>query len=1036
MPVLADFKLQAYLLANAQELIDIMGRTKASNLLGSGGAYIKSPYCRKAVSAPSQKPLDNNSTIANSLTDKDKIHFIPTLPGFVRSKLTPYFKIYKTFVEEDTGMEADLQLLTRNYSKQISFTNPGVSVENIELVRLGGNPAEIDTNITVRLDLYAQKIGHFFDRFTDSPLFISENKTKNDLKPETRAQIDRGVSWSDLLKIDLDEVAFSEDDPRSDRQKEAAIFDVDTVKNLFEDFRNGNYYDDLKQRIKLEIGYNKVAQSVLDGFSSDHQEEIKNMIAAQKQVFYLNLVQNEISYNERQGTNITVNFVAASGLSTNTRKSDLFFDPYLYEEELRLNDLRSKIQKNLAEKPDDPIEAFIVDPFSALDRDEDIDPLQQAADRGVLGARGRRRGQDIPDPNFSKYYGGGKVDALTTIEEKKAALDIIQTTQDNLRKIQKNLLINGLYAFACHRRGTDYSANNDESARTGITNFLGNEAQSHLTRDQLKSRAYVHFARYEDVLNKVSNKLSTKNKDGTGDPIILDLATIEDRDHFRNYGAISGDLGGGLTGLVEDFAINPSQERTDEEVLETINSGGTGNRNELEGDEVDIEFTFFGDIIDVALEIIASNNRTYDPGMKTEDRLFKKSKDLLYTGLSADSVAKTAFVKPFYFDVLSHRVDYRNASIRPNQRLEGLYNILGEIIHSEIVYANPADPGGEPIKINLADVPISMIEYKKWFATNIGGTRRTNFFIGNFIKQMLNWLSGLIADAVNYDKSRTSSKEPPELTMNKFFANKDDSFFLLNLTPNANRIATASQNLSNNSYGAISLESLLKAFNEQDVGKPNPKTITLISQTPELVLSRPTTTTRKARDLEKNIPHVSINNATAGALITARFSREDMPGLREARLFEGENFRNQSLLREKYNSTLELNGNTFFKPGTVFYIEPGQLDLGYTDDAVSYAQQLGLGGYFVTIRVEHQLFFGEKLQWITIVSSKWKSFGNSINVDLGYDRKGVTSFLARRAMAFDTDTDEGKVALDRLFADYYIDIARQTARNEREEGTD
>jgi len=76
------------------------------------------------------------------------------------------------------------------------------------------------------------------------------------------------------------------------------------------------------------------------------------------------------------------------------------------------------------------------------------------------------------------------------------------------------------------------------------------------------------------------------------------------------------------------------------------------------------------------------------------------------------------------------------------------------------------------------------------------------------------------------------------------------------------------------------------------------------------------------------------------------------------------------------------------------------------------------------------------LQWITIVSSKWKSFGNSINVDLGYDRKGVTSFLARRAMAFDTDTDEGKVALDRLFADYYIDIARQTARNEREEGTD
>tara|TARA_B100000214_G_scaffold368233_2_gene339484 strand:+ start:430 stop:3519 length:3090 start_codon:yes stop_codon:yes gene_type:complete len=1029
MPVLADFKLQAYLLANAQELIDIARRTKSN-------AYIRSPYCRKAVSAPGQEPLDNNSSIANSLTDKDKIHFIPTLPGSVRSKLTPYFKIYKTFVEEDTGMEADLQLLTRDYSKEISFINPGVSVENIELVRLGGNPAEIDTNITVRLDLYAQKIGHFFDRFTNSPLFISKNKTKNDLKPETRVQIDRGVSWSDLLKIDLDEVAFTEDDPRSDRQKEAAIFDIDTVKNLFEDFRNGNYYDDLKQRIKLEIGYNEVAQSVLDGFSSARQEKIKNMIAAQKQVFYLNLVQNEISYNEKQGTNITVNFVAASGLSTNTRKSDLFFDPYLYEEELRLNDLRSRIQKSLAEEPEEAIQAFIVDPFSALDMDEDIDPLQQAADRGVIGTR-PHRGQDLPAPNFSKYNSGGKVDALTTVEEKKAALDIIQTTQDNLRKIQKNLLINGLYAFGTAGAGSAATAGGAIAADfeqffTDFTNSnTGQGVDPGLIR---RSRAYIHFARYSDVLNKVSNKLSTVNDDGTGAVIVRDLALPLWQEGTGNTLRANQ--------LFQDFAENPGQERTDEEYLSVILSdSGYRNRrrNLIEGDEVDIEFTFFGDIIDVALEIIASNNRTYDPGMKTEDRLFKKSKDLIYFGASADVVAKTAFAKPFYFDRASQGV--RNAAFRPNQRLQHLYDILGEIIYSEIVYANPADPGGEPIKINLADVPISMIEYKKWFATNIGGTRRTNFFIGNFIKQMLNWVSGLIADAVNYDKSRTSSKEPPELTMNKFFANKDESFFLLDATQHNNPIG--SQNLSDDSYGAISLESLLKAFNEQDVGKPNPKTATLISQTPELVISRPTITTREARDLEKNIPHVSINNATAGALIAARFSREDMPGLREARLFEGENFRNQSLLREKYNSTLELNGNTFFKPGTIFYIEPGQLDLGYTDDAVSYAQQLGLGGYFVTIRVEHQLFFGEKLQWITIVSSKWKSFGNSINVDLDYDRKGVTSFLARRALAFDTDAEvgpnrvrEGRNALDRLLADYYIEIARQEEINVIEEGTD
>ena len=45
MPALADFKLQAYLLANAKEIIDLTKRTK---LRRSHEAPI-SPYCRKAV---------------------------------------------------------------------------------------------------------------------------------------------------------------------------------------------------------------------------------------------------------------------------------------------------------------------------------------------------------------------------------------------------------------------------------------------------------------------------------------------------------------------------------------------------------------------------------------------------------------------------------------------------------------------------------------------------------------------------------------------------------------------------------------------------------------------------------------------------------------------------------------------------------------------------------------------------------------------------------------------------------------------------
>ena len=292
----------------------------------------------------------------------------------------------------------------------------------------------------------------------------------------------------------------------------------------------------------------------------------------------------------------------------------------------------------------------------------------------------------------------------------------------------------------------------------------------------------------------------------------------------------------------------------------------------------------------------------------------------------------------------------------------------------------------------------------------------------------------MVADGINYDKSRTSAVEPPELTMNQFFVNNQDPFFLKSLTAKGG--GSGGRSGYDESYGAVNVSDIFTLVSNQDKTKPNPKSATLLSQTPQLVITSPTRTTRKIKDLEKNIPHVEINNANAGSVQRVAFAREDMPGLRESRLFEGENFSRQSLLREKYNATLELHGNTFFKPGSVFYLEPGQLDLGYTDDPSSYAQQLGLGGYFDTIRVEHQLYFGEKLEWVSIISSKWKSFGNNMNVKIDYDRKGVTSFLNRKAHAFDSSAPIGRNTLDNLFTDYYKKMAIELNRIEREEGTD
>ena len=59
-----------------------------------------------------------------------------------------------------------------------------------------------------------------------------------------------------------------------------------------------------------------------------------------------------------------------------------------------------------------------------------------------------------------------------------------------------------------------------------------------------------------------------------------------------------------------------------------------------------------------------------------------------------------------------------------------------------------------------------------------------------------------------------------------------------------------------------------------------------------------------------------------------------------------------------------------------------------------------------------------------------------MNVKIDYDRKGVTSFLNRKAHAFDSSAPIGRNTLDNLFTEYYKKMAIELNRIEREEGTD
>ena len=1017
---LADYKIQAYLLANANEIAEKTGR------LSDQTTNPQNFFIKKAVNDNNASIQNLNELLANSLTEKEKITFVDTLPSSVRNSLAPYVNIYKTYVDGDKEVDFYLRPGRPDEEDKVkeagksqikgtnSLSNPGVNIESVEIVRLGGNPAEIDTNITFRLTLRALRLGHFFDRQQRSAKNIRQN-FDGDIPQKIENQLDAGAAWIDLIKMDLFEQETIRNNPQYNSLQNqlldfAKTYGVDFKETVFKEAANGNIYEDVKAKIKVEIGYETPTQQQLESFgvAANELDKIQRAIEGQKQVFFLNLVQNEIGYDAKDGAQISIDFVAAGSMSTTTRKTDLLFDPNFFENELRLNDQRCKILASMPHvtggyefatqqeidlglantstfrptiyREDNVLPAIIIDPF--------IDDFSSAIlPGGVIATQAEARGLagDHETTILSFYEESVKTGQLDSDEAKADALNKIQNSADKLIQIQRNLLINGLYGVA------QLFANKESGAE--ITGFATKRRQYGTSdANELKSRVYMHFAKTDHILNYVSSFLSPIGN-GNTDPYVQNFGDLY---FFREE-----DLPGATDDNIFQYELdqyleNLGNAQSEEELIEGLTDDDVSNI--IDGDQVQVEFTFLGDIIETALEVLASNNRLGEGNPTNKDKILKRSENLIYAGNNIDEVAKTAFVKPFYW------------AAGVEVRLVELQKLLGDIVMSDVTYQSPADPNTE-ITINLADLPISMLEYKKWFANNIGGTRRANFFIKDYINNLLRWVSRLVGDAVNYKKNTTTNREPPELVNNKVFLNKKGDTLGV-----AQRGLAGAPNSADQSISAVSMTKIAELANAQDQSLLSPRIMTILSQTPAPALTLPLGSNRKTRDREQNIPHIVINDSGNGALRRINFAREDMPGLREARLFQGEDFGGTSLLREKYNAQIEFEGNNFFKPGTVLYVEPGAIDLGYTNDKNSFARQLGLGGYYYVIRVTHSLYFAGKLDWQTSVDTKWTSFGDEFSFIPDPDPrpdKCTTSYLARYANAKTiTDPSDAQQILD------------------------
>ena len=278
----------------------------------------------------------------------------------------------------------------------------------------------------------------------------------------------------------------------------------------------------------------------------------------------------------------------------------------------------------------------------------------------------------------------------------------------------------------------------------------------------------------------------------------------------------------------------------------------------------------------------------------------------------------------------------------------------------------------------------------------------------NYLESLTNWISKLVGNAQSADQSVTTDIEPPEMLINRYNVKNILSYGTglqrtrgsYNFLPVIDAVRSRYQKYENQvSIPRLStyIDMYAQRFNtEADLSS---NVLTIIGQTPSLKLNRSRSGNRQL-DREAKIPHILFAEPDNGLLFNITFQREDMPGLREARLFEGKDMYGLDILREKYNATLEFYGNNFFKPGSMLYIDPGRLNignLGYTVDNRSPARLLGIGGYHLVIRVTHQAQVADN-RWLTIVETQWQTFGYDNGLtSRDQEEDCTTSIIARAA---------------------------------------
>ena len=230
-------------------------------------------------------------------------------------------------------------------------------------------------------------------------------------------------------------------------------------------------------------------------------------------------------------------------------------------------------------------------------------------------------------------------------------------------------------------------------------------------------------------------------------------------------------------------------------------------------------------------------------------------------------------------------------------------------------------------KVNIADIPIAMDVFTKYFMDEIEQQSKTTLSIKKFLDDLS---TRLIRRALTGHGS------------------KDAPFLATNVEIRSLSITGPSTSKLTDSKTEVDISDLPDFIKRTLPKKRDDETeyYVIYAETTESSTSGLAGDIKE--DIENGIYHFHIGK-NRGMLKTVNFARFDVPFRKEALMLESVSLYDE--LKMPYTADISMFGNGLFLPGTMVYVNPSSIGFGDPRNKRSAAARLGLGGYYQVLKV-------------------------------------------------------------------------------------